>query len=50
MREIIHIQAGQCGNQVGTQVSNFLFTVNFEHVQIENSKVISSKIAFEAKM
>lgn len=23
MREIVHIQAGQCGNQIGAKVSNF---------------------------
>lgn len=25
MREIVHIQAGQCGNQIGAKVSSFLF-------------------------
>ena len=24
MREIVHIQAGQCGNQIGAKVSGFL--------------------------
>ncbi len=24
MREIVHIQAGQCGNQIGTKVRSFL--------------------------
>lgn len=31
MREIVHIQAGQCGNQIGAKVSFFLIidkTVN----------------------
>lgn len=23
MREIVHLQAGQCGNQIGAKVSNF---------------------------
>lgn len=23
MREILHLQAGQCGNQIGSKVSNF---------------------------
>ena len=29
MREIVHIQAGQCGNQIGAKVSLFynLFTI-----------------------
>lgn len=31
MREIVHIQAGQCGNQIGAKVSYFVFrTSNFE--------------------
>lgn len=25
MREIVHIQAGQCGNQIGAKVSIFFF-------------------------
>lgn len=29
MREIVHLQAGQCGNQIGAKVSNILFV--FEH-------------------
>lgn len=24
MREIVHLQAGQCGNQIGAKVSNVL--------------------------
>lgn len=24
MREIVHIQAGQCGNQIGAKVSNWI--------------------------
>lgn len=27
MREIVHIQAGQCGNQIGTKVRSFLITL-----------------------
>lgn len=26
MREIVHIQAGQCGNQIGAKVSHFCFS------------------------
>ena len=29
MREIVHIQAGQCGNQIGAKVSFFFW--HFEH-------------------
>jgi len=27
MREIVHLQAGQCGNQIGAKVSLLLFSV-----------------------
>lgn len=27
MREIVHIQAGQCGNQIGAKVSRFSFVI-----------------------
>lgn len=27
MREIVHLQAGQCGNQIGAKVSKTLFTL-----------------------
>ena len=26
MREIVHLQAGQCGNQIGAKVSQFCFS------------------------
>ena len=30
MREIVHLQAGQCGNQIGAKVNaNFYFTPSF---------------------
>lgn len=29
MREIVHMQAGQCGNQIGAKVSYVLCFVNF---------------------
>ncbi len=33
MREIVHIQAGQCGNQIGAKVSPaVLFKVNMGHI------------------
>ena len=28
MREIVHIQAGQCGNQIGAKVSNHSIMIN----------------------
>ena len=32
MREIVHLQAGQCGNQIGAKVSYFPpFVANFTH-------------------
>lgn len=31
MREIVHLQAGQCGNQIGSKVSASEF-LNFEQV------------------
>ena len=30
MREIVHIQAGQCGNQIGAKVSAFYITILFK--------------------
>ena len=27
MREIVHMQAGQCGNQIGAKVSHFIFLI-----------------------
>jgi len=34
MREIVHIQAGQCGNQIGAKVGvdPFSLTVIYEHL------------------
>jgi len=29
MREIVHIQAGQCGNQIGAKVNTFIFRLSF---------------------
>lgn len=28
MREIVHLQAGQCGNQIGAKVSNGFYKLN----------------------
>lgn len=37
MREIVHIQAGQCGNQIGAKVS-FLFWINLSFFLHEKKK------------
>lgn len=29
MREIVHVQAGQCGNQIGAKVSDAYFGISF---------------------
>lgn len=38
MREIVHIQAGQCGNQIGAKVSRRFF--------IKNIQICNDNIAF----
>ena len=45
MREIVHIQAGQCGNQIGAKVrkiniddDDWCFTATFVHTARETSK------------
>lgn len=45
MREIVHIQAGQCGNQIGAKVCkqyNFFF-IFFLHLYEHNCRVQSPK-------
>jgi hypothetical protein len=34
MREIVHIQAGQCGNQIGAKVS-WINWINYSHINWE---------------
>lgn len=34
MREIVHIQAGQCGNQIGAKVNNHSSMVSSEIKQL----------------
>lgn len=42
MREIVHLQAGQCGNQIGAKVASNGYVVNF--VQFEfNSLDVSQQ-------
>lgn len=36
MREIVHLQAGQCGNQIGAKVSNLRKAFNFNLMPSEN--------------
>lgn len=41
MREIVHIQAGQCGNQIGAKVSNFrLITSFFLKIKTDDTEII----------
>jgi len=55
MREIVHIQAGQCGNQIGTKVSQIkciLFsyhTVGFK-LYLALSKTITTDLDFIWKL
>lgn len=43
MREIVHLQAGQCGNQIGAKVSKFLLFNSTEPDvrQMKNSSPLS---------
>lgn len=34
MREIVHMQAGQCGNQIGAKVSTCLLKTDFEDLRL----------------
>ncbi len=34
MREIVHIQAGQCGNQIGAKVSFHLFILKYNLLEV----------------
>lgn len=34
MREIVHIQAGQCGNQIGAKVSLFIFLFQWNEILV----------------
>lgn len=37
MREIVHLQAGQCGNQIGSKVS-YIFNID---MLLNNLKIVS---------
>ena len=40
MREIVHLQAGQCGNQIGSKVASFFNRINI-HIFIQSSGKLS---------
>lgn len=45
MREIVHIQAGQCGNQIGAKVSYWSFQQKYDKMLLfVNSVVLGSNI------
>ena len=37
MREIVHLQAGQCGNQIGAKVSCVCFNAKFGRFKVGTS-------------
>lgn len=51
MREIVHIQAGQCGNQIGAKVSIILFcfiqlfrvNVEYSHSHLVDQRISSGR-------
>lgn len=50
MREIVHIQAGQCGNQIGAKVSLFIFLFQWNEILVFffNSVVFDAPILYIA--
>lgn len=40
MREIVHIQAGQCGNQIGAKVLHFSFIKTFLKISSRTPRVL----------
>lgn len=49
MREIVHIQAGQCGNQIGTKVRPFCCAVNLPFFNLFSQKylkLVTSKLSW----
>ena len=43
MREIVHIQAGQCGNQIGAKVRHFLLQLDSDEPLQPPFKLRNSK-------
>ncbi len=39
MREIVHIQCGQCGNQIGSKVSFNLITIYFVLIDFNYNQI-----------
>lgn len=39
MREIVHLQAGQCGNQIGAKVREFIIAILMVEKVVELTKV-----------
>lgn len=42
MREIVHLQAGQCGNQIGAKVSKIMFVYEFIQSFLSDKRVFRS--------
>jgi hypothetical protein len=43
MREIVHIQAGQCGNQIGAKVKQLLFRSIFNILSLFLTDVLKDR-------
>ena len=48
MREIVHLQAGQCGNQIGSKVSE-IFSNIFSNIASEKSFHIHDNRAYKSR-
>jgi hypothetical protein len=44
MREIVHIQAGQCGNQIGAKVKSIY--IMFGNIYLSSGKLSLTNMAF----
>jgi hypothetical protein len=51
MREIVHLQAGQCGNQIGAKVRlNLLFAISKNLIWYEIKRFSRGNFEFEVKV
>lgn len=50
MREIVHIQAGQCGNQIGAKVSTYFINNTLNRVTLKHIKETVSWITTVMKV
>lgn len=54
MREIVHLQAGQCGNQIGAKVSTYLsfrfFKCELLLKKFERMEIVYGKYANQKKL